>query len=128
MKVTIAIVGSRHWPWQQIGVIKYRIGQIAVQFFGMTEDITIISGGALGVDSWAEHIAKEFGFQTRTYPADWDKHGKAAGYLRNEEMVKAADIVIAFWDGKSKGTKHSIDLTLKHRKVLEVWFPPEEKK
>jgi len=128
MKVTIAIVGSRCWPGQQIGAITYKIGQLALQFSGMLEDITIISGGAPGVDTWAEHIAKDFGLQTRIYPADWKTHGKAAGYLRNEEMVKAADIVIAFWDGESKGTKLTIDLALKYRKVLEVWFPHEEKK
>lgn len=43
-------------------------------------------------------------------PADWDKHGKSAGYKRNEEMARNADALIAFWDGKSKGTKHMIDI------------------
>ena len=49
-----------------------------------------------------------------SFPADWDKYGKAAGYKRNEEMARNADALIAFWDGKSRGTKHMIDLAKKY--------------
>ena len=44
------------------------------------------------------------------FPADWDKHGKSAGYKRNLEMAENADALIAFWDGESRGTKHMIDI------------------
>jgi hypothetical protein len=84
---------------------------------------TIISGGAGGVDTWARNAAKRFDTPFEEYPADWEHNGKAAGYIRNQEMVLAADKVIAFWDGQSKGTKHTIDLCLKHRTNLEVIFP-----
>lgn len=43
------------------------------------------------------------------FPANWDKHGKSAGHIRNAEMAKYADALVAFWDGKSKGTKGMID-------------------
>lgn len=47
------------------------------------------------------------------YPANWDKYGKSAGYIRNEEMAKVADSLLAIWDGKSRGTKHMIDIATK---------------
>lgn len=74
------------------------------------ERITIVSGTAKGADQLGEQYAKERGYALMRYPADWDKHGKSAGYIRNKEMAKNADGLIAFWDGKSRGTKHMIDL------------------
>ena len=44
---------------------------------------------------------------------DWDKYGKSAGYIRNTEMAEAGDILVAFWDGKSKGTEHMINIMKK---------------
>jgi hypothetical protein len=44
-------------------------------------------------------------------PAQWEIYGKMAGYLRNLEMAKIADAVVLFWDGKSKGTKHMLDIS-----------------
>ncbi len=66
--------------------------------------ITILSGHCAGVDQMAERYAKEHGLDLEIFPADWAKYGRAAGPMRNREMVKQADGVIAFWDGKSKGT------------------------
>lgn len=54
------------------------------------------------------------------FKADWDKHGKAAGFKRNTEMAKYADALIAFWDGKSKGTKHMIDTAKSHNLKVRV--------
>lgn len=81
--------------------------------------IEIISGGAKGADSLAEQYAKEYGYKNKIFPADWDKHGKKAGMIRNAEMIKEIKtcdnpIVIAFWDGKSKGTKNTINLAKKN--------------
>ena len=42
------------------------------------------------------------------YPAEWEKHGKAAGYKRNARMADNADGLLAVWDGESRGTKHMI--------------------
>lgn len=88
-------------------------------------DLSIISGGAPGVDSIAEQYAHENDIPYKIYLADWEKHGKKAGPIRNEEMVKVADKVVCFWDGKSKGTKTTIDYALKYKKDLEVIFDAE---
>lgn len=83
-------------------------------------DTTIISGGARGADSLANEYAHSRGLELIECPADWERYGKSAGYRRNADMVKQADVVVAFWDGESKGTKHSIDLTLAAGKPLLV--------
>lgn len=72
--------------------------------------ITIVSGAARGADSLGEQYALFNNYFIERYPADWDRYGKAAGYRRNEQMAQNADVLIAFWDGQSKGTKHMIDL------------------
>lgn len=76
----------------------------------LDEPVVIISGGATGADSLGEKYAKENNLILERKPADWDKYGKSAGYRRNKEMVNIADAAIFFWDGQSKGTKHTIDL------------------
>lgn len=74
-----------------------------------TEDITcIISGGAAGADSLAERYAKYYGIPMEVYKPDWHTHGKAAGFLRNQTIVNHCDKVLAFWDGKSRGTADTI--------------------
>lgn len=78
--------------------------------------IKIVSGGARGADKFGEQFANEMGLEIVRFPADWNGLGKRAGYVRNAEMAKFAvadgntGILIAFWDGVSKGTKHMIDL------------------
>lgn len=71
--------------------------------------ISIVSGMARGAD----RLAYEYAMQTERlcyeFPAQWDIYGKRAGYLRNEQMGKFADALLAFWDGESRGTKHMID-------------------
>lgn len=75
-----------------------------------TFDIEIVSGTARGADRLGEDYAKTRDFSIKQFHADWNKHGKSAGYIRNKEMAEYADMLIAFWDGKSRGTKHMIDL------------------
>lgn len=80
------------------------------------DDITIISGTAKGADSLGEVYAKKRNYGIIKMSANWDKYGKRAGYLRNSEMaskVKEFDnyASVCFWDGKSKGTKHMIDIS-----------------
>lgn len=75
-----------------------------------TSQVTIVSGGARGVDKMGERYAKEFGINLIIMNADWEKHGKSAGYKRNQEMANVSTHLIAFWDGKSRGTKHMIDI------------------
>lgn len=81
--------------------------------------MTVICGMARGADMMAHRLAKQFvGWSVEEYPADWERYGKKAGYIRNEQMAEVASILIAFWDGESRGTKHMIDIALK--KGLEV--------
>ena len=74
----------------------------------------IISGHASGADMMGELYAHKNKLQCELYPADWKKYGRAAGPIRNEQMAKVADRLIAFWDGKSRGTKSIINLAKKH--------------
>ena len=82
--------------------------------------LVIVHGAARGADSLASAWATRNGVKQDSYPAEWDKHGKAAGFIRNEKMWKVADAGIIFWDGESKGTKHSIKLASTYKKVLQV--------
>jgi len=66
----------------------------------------IISGGARGVDAMAEHYAEVNDIPTIIHPAEWDKYGKGAGFIRNKLIWDDADMGLAIWDGVSKGTKH----------------------
>ena len=70
----------------------------------------VVSGGASGVDSLGEIFAKNNGIDLVIFPANWSKYFKGAGYIRNQKMANYADCLIAIWDGKSKGTKHMIDI------------------
>lgn len=82
------------------------------------KDIEIISGGANGADKLGEKFAKEFNYQIRKFPANWNLYKKSAGFIRNKEMLEYAKLtdcmVILFWDGKSSGTKHMLDLSNKY--------------
>ncbi len=80
----------------------------------------ILCGKARGADTLGERYAKEHGIPVEYYPAEWDHFGKSAGYIRNEQMAMNADALIAFWDGKSRGTKHMIDLADQYRLLKRV--------
>ena len=80
--------------------------------------VVIVSGHAHGADLLGERFAKEFGLSCERHPANWKAFGKAAGLIRNAEMAKYADALIAFWDGKSRGTSHMINFA--KRKGLDV--------
>lgn len=71
--------------------------------------VIIVSGHASGADALGERYAHENGLDLEAHPADWNKHGKTAGPIRNAEMAAVADALIAFWDGKSRGTADMIN-------------------
>ena len=85
--------------------------------FEVTE---VVSGAAQGVDKLGEIYAQKNNVSLKRFPAEWDKYGKSAGYRRNEQMAEYAESLIAIWDGKSKGTKHMIDIAT--RKNLKVYI------
>lgn len=74
---------------------------------------TVVSGCARGADALGERFAAEAGLELIKFPADWNKHGRAAGPIRNAQMGDFADALIALWDGQSRGTKHMIDYATK---------------
>lgn len=80
----------------------------------------IIHGGGRGADEQAGKLATEFGIPAQSFPPDYDSFGKAAPHVRNDEMLKHADRVLAFWDGKSRGTKSVIDKAEKRGIPVEV--------
>lgn len=74
-----------------------------------THRIIIVSGHAKGADMLGEQYAQEKGYELETYPADWKKYGRRAGFLRNEQMADLSNAAIGFWDGDSHGTQHMIE-------------------
>lgn len=84
----------------------------------------MISGTAKrSPDILGEQLAEMFEIPIKRFPANWDKHGKSAGYIRNGEMAKYADCLLAVWNGSSKGTKHMIDLMEKENKTVFIYIP-----
>lgn len=86
----------------------------------------IVSGGAAGADTLGEQYAKENRITLKVFPANWDKHGRAAGPIRNKQMAEYADQLIAIWDGQSKGTENMIK-TMKevNKPVYIIWVGDE---
>lgn len=85
------------------------------------KQITVVSGRARGADTLGEKYARLHGLSIIEMPAEWSKYGKRAGYMRNEEMAKVGDIVVAFWNGSSLGTKHMINLGHQYKKIVLVY-------
>ena len=75
-----------------------------------TDNVIIVSGHARGADLLGEKYANDENLDLEVYPANWKKFGTSAGFRRNEQMAEVADALIAFWDGKSHGTKHMIEI------------------
>jgi ribA/ribD-fused uncharacterized protein len=99
------VAGSR-------GITTIEVVEKAVAASGFNISV-LLSGAARGVDQLGERWAEAQGIPVERYPAQWDTHGKSAGYRRNEQMAQKAEALIAIWDGESKGTKHMIDYARK---------------
>ena len=94
----IAVVGSRSFDdYNRLKVVLDRL-----------KPSTIISGGAHGADKLSERYASENSLKTIIHKPDWDKHCKAAGFIRNSDIINDCDMVLACWDKKSRGTRDSI--------------------
>src|SRR5690606_38640260 len=102
---------------------------IDVMLFGLTAvigddpEFVVIEGGARGADTLARQWCENFGKDFEEYPADWDRYGKRAGYIRNQQMLDEGkpDLVVAFYDGqeRSRGTAMMCDLARKAG--IETW-------
>jgi len=82
----------------------------ADKILSQQDDIEIVSGTAKGADKLGERYAEERGYKIKRFIPDWGSFGKRGGYVRNEDMALYADAFIAFWNARSRGTKHMIDI------------------
>lgn len=110
----VAIVGSRDYQ---------RLEEVRQYVWECPRDWVIVSGGARGVDTTAVDEAKRLGMAYEVYLPDWGKRGRGAGIVRNREIVDRSDMLIAFWDGKSKGTESSIRMATERGMVVHVFRP-----
>lgn len=126
MKTNIIIAGTR--TYNNYAELKQACSDYVAHLIkdgvATKEEITILSGMAPGTDKLGAKFAKEAGLYLVTFAADWDTNGKAAGPLRNEQMAKYAaganGILLAFWDGKGKGTNNMIELAEKYK--MEIFI------
>lgn len=110
---TVAVVGSR-------GFSDYRF---LCEQLSVIPIAKIVSGGARGADSLAEKYALDNGIDVEVLKPDWARYGKAAGMIRNKLIVEQSEVVVAFWDGQSRGTKDSIDYAQKTgKKVILIRY------
>lgn len=82
----------------------------------------LLSGGATGVDQMGEMWAKQKNIAIKQELPNWKEYGKSAGVLRNQTLVNEADIVVAFWNGRSKGTKDAIQRAVKANKIVKLYY------
>ena len=128
MKYNIIIAGSRNFTDYEIVKKSLKSFLISKQ---TSDKPTIICGMARGADMLGYRLAKEYKLPLKEFPADWSL-GKKAGCIRNEQMAKYAHehnngVLLAFWDGKSRGTKSMIGLAKKYNLEVHVFnFEGEE--
>lgn len=107
----ILVTGSRVWTDRAAVAAALRWAITTHQPQPTREQVTVVHGAARGADTLAAQVAAGWGVRVEAYPADWGLHGKAAGILRNAEMVAAgADILLAFPLGESRGSRHCAGL------------------
>lgn len=107
----LAIIGSR--SFNNYELLKIEVNKI--------KNVTcVVSGGAYGADYLGKLYAKENNLEYIEFKPNWDEHGKKAGFLRNIDIINTSDIIIAFWDGLSSGTLHSINLAKKYNKKIII--------
>lgn len=119
MPRVVAIVGSRDWPVDQ----KSTIDDFVKSLPGGS---TVVTGGAKGVDTWAEEAADKYQLKKLVIPVtaeEWNTLGRRAGYLRNVKIVNASTEVKAFWDEESTGTTHSTGIAREQGKPHDIVTP-----
>lgn len=115
-QLSLAVVGSR--SFEDAELMRTWINFVCHDV--MPADIEIVSGGARGADSFAWKYALDNRLAYREFPTEWERHGKRAGMVRNLEIVARADTVLAFWDGKSTGTKDTINKAVRAKKPVII--------
>lgn len=114
-KLHVAIIGSRAFDNYNF------LHRVFHTYYPNPENIEyIVSGGAIGVDTLAEQLAQEHNIKTLIFKPDYDRYKRMAPLMRNNTIVKVSDVVLALWDGKSRGTKYTIDLAMKSGKGVII--------
>lgn len=108
----MGIIGSRTFN-------NYKYMKEILDSFSFSE---IVSGGAKGADSLARRYAEEKNIPITEILPEWDKYGKSAGFKRNKLIIDQSDAIVAFWDGVSRGTAHSISLARKNGKDVHIFW------
>lgn len=109
----VAVVGSRNLTVKDLGVY-------------LPEDVTeIVSGGAKGIDSCAREYALAHGIKLTEFLPEYSRYGRSAPIKRNITIIENADLVLAFWDGSSRGTKFVIDECKKRGVPVKILRPTE---
>jgi len=103
----VAVIGSRRIPDNAAALVKEHLPALTTE---------IVSGGATGIDTVAKAVAKELGIPCKEFFPDYARFGKRAPLVRNDDIIDYADMVLAFWDGESHGTKYVIGECLKKSK------------
>lgn len=102
----IAIIGSRECS-------NINLEQEIIKRFNIVTNDTIISGGARGIDTIAAMYARKHGMKLIEFRPDYATYGRGATFVRNRMIVDVADVVLAFWNGTSRGTKYTIEYAKK---------------
>jgi len=115
----LLVVGSRTFNE------KDKMEQELMRIIGDRKDILIVSGEATGADQLAKDFAIRHDFDYKGFPAEWDKYKGLAGNIRNAQMHRFIEEYpdrrcIAFWDGKSRGTKNNFELAKQHKTTLII--------
>lgn len=120
----IAIVGSRSLRMDGLDSKQFFTSLVStILHEAIFPGAIIVSGGADGVDSVAEGLAKGYGNPVLIFRPEWGKYGKSAGFKRNQKIVDAADEIIAFHIGDSPGTADTIRRAKEAKKPLTIYTP-----
>ena len=114
--MNIAIVGGR--DFSDYTLLKESLSAYIFIYSGIPDNI--VSGGAKGADTLAAQFAAEMDIPLLVFKPDYQKYGRGATLVRNTQIIENADVVFAFWDGQSKGTKDSITKAKKLQKELHI--------
>lgn len=122
----LAIIGSRtfsNYPLLCVTLARHFTAPMGKQDDTVETIVTeVISGGAHGADSAGARWAKEQHIKLTVFKPDWDRFGKRAGFIRNEDIVAAADMVLGIWDGVSRGTANSLSIAKRLKKPTLIIY------
>lgn len=109
----VGIVGSRHFP---------DLDRVADYVRSLPGSASLITGSASGVDATATRVARERGLPVRVIAASFEEAGNAVRAAdRNQRLIEACDVLVAFWDGASHGTRQTVERALDSAREVHVY-------